>query len=419
MGMGGGMGMGMGMGMGGGMGGGSSIITQRRVGYVSSAPKAYSVSGMSMGGPRISSSSVRTVSSGFGGGYGGGYGGGFDLADGLDQCQGMDGKATMNNLNNRLATYLEKVRNLEKANSELEVKIREYYEQKGPAAERDYSNYWAIINDLKDKINGATINNANILLQIDNSKLAADDFKTKFDHELMMRQGVEADIANLRRLLDQTTLTKAELEMQIEGLQDELAYLKKNHAEELAAMRAQLTGTVNVEVDAAPQQDLSKILEEVRAQYEGITDKHRRDQELWFNNQSAALNKEVAIVTETVQTSKTEINDLRRTMQGLEIELQSQLSMKGALENTVAETEARYGAMLQGYQEQIHMLEAEMGNVRSSIEQQGQEYRMLLDMKSRLEAEIAMYRSLLEGEESRPSGGTKTTVTTTTVRSSS
>lgn len=43
--------------------------------------------------------------------------------------------------------------------------------------------------------------------------------------------------------------------------------------------------------------------------------------------QSASLSKEVAVSTETIQTSKTEISDLRRTLQGLEIELQSQLSM--------------------------------------------------------------------------------------------
>ena len=71
--------------------GGASTISSRRVGYVSSAPKAYSVYGGGAGGStRISSSSVRNVSSGFGGGYGGGYGGGsggggFDLSCALDQ----------------------------------------------------------------------------------------------------------------------------------------------------------------------------------------------------------------------------------------------------------------------------------------------------------------------------------------------
>ncbi|XP_070710363.1 keratin 94 [Pempheris klunzingeri] len=408
--------------------GGPSIIRQTRSYTSSAAPqKAHSVSGLSFRGPRISSSSMRTVSSGFGGGMGMGMGmgmgsSGFDLSSALDQSAvHLNEKATMQNLNDRLASYLDKVRSLEAANSKLEIQIREYYEKKGPAAERDYSNYWAIINDLKDKIAKATIDNANILLQIDNSKLAADDFRTKFEHELMMRQSVEADIANLRRLLDQTTLTKADLEMQIEGLQDELAYLKKNHAEELAAMRSQLTGTVNVEVDAAPQQDLNKVLEEIRAQYESITDKHRRDQEAWFNEKSTALSKEVATSTETIQTSKTEIGDLRRTMQGLEIELQSQLSMKGALENTLGETEARYSSMLAAFQNTINMLESELASVRASIEQQGQDYKMLLDIKTRLEQEIATYRSLLETEESRPmtTGGSKTTVTTTTVRTSS
>lgn len=57
--------------------------------------------------------------------------------------------------------------------------------------------------------------------------------------------------------------------------------------------------------------------------------------------------------------------------------------------------------MLAGSQNTINMLEGDLANVRASIEQQGQDYRMLLDVKTRLEQEIATYRSLLETEESR------------------
>lgn len=47
--------------------------------------------------------------------------------------------------------------------------------------------------------------------------------------------------------------------------------------------------------------------------------------------QTEELNREVATNSELVQSGKSEISELRRTVQALEIELQSQLSMVGAL----------------------------------------------------------------------------------------
>ena len=138
--------------------------------------------------------------------------------------------------------------------------------------------------------------------------------------------------------------------------------------QEISALKGQVGGQVSVEVDSAPGIDLAKILSDMRSQYEVMAEKNRKDAEAWFTSQvwrgrqvlpgevarraglmlpgkgliqcyflcllslqTEELNREVAGHTEQLQISKTEVTDLRRTLQGLEIELQSQLSMVGAL----------------------------------------------------------------------------------------
>ncbi|XP_062451588.1 keratin, type I cytoskeletal 14 isoform X3 [Rhea pennata] len=336
--------------------------------------------------------------SGFGGGYGGGFGGGFGGGEGILQA---GEKETMQNLNDRLAAYLDKVRALEEANTDLEVKIREWYKKQAPGPDRDYSPYYRTIEELRNKILVATVDNANLLLQIDNARLTADDFRTKFETEQALRLSVEADINGLRRVLDELTLARADLEMQIENLKEELAYLKKNHEEEMNALRGQVGGEISVEMDAAPGIDLTKILAEMREQYETLAEKNRRDAEQWFFSKTEELNREVAINTEQLQSGKTEITELRRTIQSLEIDLQSQLSTKAALEGTLADTEARYGAQLAQIQVLISSVEEQLAELRCDMERQNHEYRILLDVKSRLEQEIATYRRLLEGEDAQ------------------
>ncbi|KAM4844987.1 keratin, type I cytoskeletal 16 [Thomomys bottae] len=396
-----------------GIGGGSSRISSVLAGGSCRAPSNYG--GMSVTSSRFSSGGACGLGGGYGGfssssssfggalggGYGGGlgagFGGGFGVGDG-GLLSGNE-KVTMQNLNDRLATYLDKVRALEEANADLEVKIRDWYQRQRPSETKDYSPYFRTIEDLKSKIIAATIENAQPILQIDNARLAADDFRSKYEHELNLRQGVDADINGLRRVLDDLTLGRADLEMQIESLKEELAYLKKNHEEEMLALRGQTGGDVNVEMDAAPGVDLSRILNEMRDQYEQMAEKNRRDAEAWFLSKTEELNREVASNSELIQSGRSEVTELRRVFQGLEIELQSQLSMKASLENSLEETKGRYCMQLSQIQGLIGGVEEQLAQLRCEMEQQSQEYKMLLDVKTRLEQEIATYRRLLEGED--------------------
>ncbi|GAB5581056.1 keratin [Prionailurus iriomotensis] len=413
-----------------GIGGGSSRMSSVLAGGSCRAPSAYgglSVSssryssggacglGGGYGGGFSSSSSFGgALGSGFGGGYGGGLGGGFGggLGAGFGGgfgagFGGSDGgllsgneKLTMQNLNDRLASYLDKVRALEEANAELEVKIRDWYQRQRPSEVKDYSPYFKTIEDLRNKIIAATIENAQPILQIDNARLAADDFRTNgMSTSWPCAKSVEADINGLRRVLDELTLARTDLEMQIEGLKEELAFLKKNHEEEMLALRGQTGGDVSVEMDAAPGVDLSRILNEMRDQYEQMAEKNRRDAEAWFLSKTEELNKEVASNSELVQSGRTEVTELRRVLQGLEIELQSQLSMKASLESSLEETKGRYCMQLAQIQDLIGSVEEQLAQLRCEMEQQNQEYKILLDVKTRLEQEIATYRRLLEGED--------------------
>merc|ERR1711915_1122363 len=94
-----------------------------------------------------------------------------------------------------------------------------------------------------------------------------------------------------------------------------------------------------------------------------------------------------------------EIKDLKSTLQRLQIELQSHLSMKASLESNLAETQARYASQLASLQNTVTSLEAQLAQIHANITTNKQDYDQLLDLKTRLELEIAEYRRLLDGED--------------------
>uniref|UniRef100_A0A8D1TQ11 IF rod domain-containing protein n=1 Tax=Sus scrofa TaxID=9823 RepID=A0A8D1TQ11_PIG len=304
-------------------------------------------------------------------------------------CEGAfngNEKETMQFLNDRLASYLEKVRQLERDNAELERQIQERSQQQEPLVCPNYQSYFRTIEELQQKVKSGS--GLPLMLPYH-----------RYETELGLRQLVESDLNGLRRILDELTLCKADLEAQVESLKEELLCLKQNHEQEVNSLRSQLGDRLNIEVDAAPTVDLNSVLNETRSQYEALVETNRRDVEEWFARQTEELNKQVVSSSEQLQSYQAEIIELRRTVNALEVELQAQHNLRDSLENTLTETEARYSSQLAQVQGLIGNVEAQLAEIRADLERQNQEYQVLLDVRARLECEINTYRGLLESED--------------------
>ncbi|XP_036889428.1 keratin, type I cytoskeletal 20 [Sturnira hondurensis] len=308
-------------------------------------------------------------------------------------------KTTMRNLNDRLASYLEKVRSLEQANRTLEMQIKQWYEMNAPSTARDYSAYYRQIEELQAQIKEAQLQKAQWILKIDNSKLAAEDFRLKYEAERGLRVAAEADIQSLSKVADDLTLQKTDLEIHIEGLNKDLLLLKKEHQEEVESLRKQLGKTVNVELKAAPGLNLGVIMDEMRKKYEALAQENLKKVKEEFELQIESLQQQVTVDTQELKAAGVQVKELRHVYQNWEIDLQSHLSMKESLEWTLQDTNARYQSQLATIQGLLNSLEAQLVQIRTEAERQSLEYTDLLDVKTRLEQEIATYRRLLEGED--------------------
>lgn len=366
---------------------GSVQSPSHRVRPVSSAASVYAGAGGS--GSRISVSRPTSF-----------RGPAVGMARGLAGIGSVQGeKETMQALNDRLASYLERVRNLEADNQKLELKIRQHLEKKGPQV-RDWGHYFKTIEELRAQIFANSVDNAQIVLQIDNARLAADDFRVKYETELAMRQSVESDIHGLRKVIDDTNITRLQLETEIEALKEELIFMKKNHEEEVKGLQNQIANSgLTVELDAAKSQDLGKIMADIRAQYDQLAQKNREELDKYWSQQIEESTTMVTSQTAEIGEAETTLKELRRTAQSLEINLDSMRNMKASFENSLMEVEAHYALQMEQLNGVLLHLESELAQTRAEGQRQAQEYEALLNIKVKLEAEIATYRRLLEDGE--------------------
>ncbi|ESO88557.1 hypothetical protein LOTGIDRAFT_204366 [Lottia gigantea] len=352
-------------------------------------------------------------------------------------------KQDMRDLNERFANYIEKVRFLEAQNKKLASELEELKSKWGKETSAIKQMYGAELDEARKLIDDVNKEKGRLELRISTITEQLDDFARQLDEAKKWRSQdrelinklnaqiseLEAEVRMLRRTnesleterardksiinrlqdeveklrinLNEETLGRLEAENRRQTLEEEIEFMKSVHEQELKELAALAYRDTTAENREFWKNELSQAIRDIQNEYDSKVDSIRGDMEAYYNLKvqeyrtgAAKQNMEVSTHREEVKKYSKQLSDSRSRMADLEARNAQLEKQYQDLMNQMESSEHTHALEVTEFKKELTTLRSEMEGIL-------QELQTLMDAKLSLELEIAAYRKLLEGEESR------------------
>uniref|UniRef100_A0A1I7UY81 Lamin n=1 Tax=Caenorhabditis tropicalis TaxID=1561998 RepID=A0A1I7UY81_9PELO len=341
-------------------------------------------------------------------------------------------KDHLTSLNSRLATYIDKVRQLEQENNRLQVQIRDIevvekkeksnladrfeaekarlrraldlaqdelakYKIEYDAAKVEVKKLKPQVDKLERELAGAEEQALHAQSIADQSQakqktLQARNDKLVLENDDLKKQNItlRETVDGLKKAVEDETLLRTAANNKIKALEEDLAFALQQHKGELEEVRhkrqVDMT-TYAKQINDEYQSKLQDQIAEMRAQFQSnLAQNKAAFEDAYKNKLNDARERQEAAVSEALH--------LRARVRDLETSSSGNASLIDRLRSELE-------ALKRSFQEKLDDKDARISELNQEIERMMSEFHDLLDVKIQLDAELKTYQALLEGEEER------------------
>lgn len=350
-------------------------------------------------------------------------------------------KKDLQDLNDRFATYIEKVRFYEAENKRLlsiieTLKVK--YEKLDETMRGLYENE---LQEARKIIDQTTKAKGAVELKVDGLERDLAEYKQKYEIEVrehtVTKQNIPAlekavserdaqinhlvknvdsmereltryknevtklrrEISDSRTNVDGEIVARVELESQLQSKDDEINFLKNIYEEKLRVL---------MDFDAGDYQEmfsneLALALRDIRAEYESIAEAQRQSGsgDGWYKAKFEEIMTSSQRAGNELSAAKEEVKNVKAKYSAMSKEMSAMKAMSASSSSRVAELEAEMSSMSRSHELEMEEKSSEINSLRAQLAAQIMELKELMDSKLALDAEIATYRRLLQSEETR------------------